>query len=605
MLRCAQRRLLPLTLTAAALVGSACGDDGDGLGSPDAGSPLPDAEIGDSGVVDAALDAAVDAGTDGSVAVDLGPPDSGEGAPDAGPDDAGAFACAFPQTVTGVLGEEVRVSLDTSTTELRPRDLGLLCGNTDPATRWAPQQIVAYEVPGTGPVAVRFSARNAGTSPNFDTVIQVRRGDCSRPPPFEDGRFPAPTCFEDATENLTAPDFRSEGAVQVSGGETLYFVVTGFSGGQVREFDDRGPVTLSITTTENAPPTLISAEPFVFGQDVLIRLRGDDPQDNVRGAILNFRAGGQVLDIYGVGTTDPDVAAIVFDARPGEVRNHVRRPQLPFMLLSTPPPGVEGIFEIDAAQAGLNPALGDFLRNGNIPQIGIRLFDDAYAVSSELVVNVELNGRRVGFGESCAAALCETPYACEAGVCAASALAQTVCDPANIIDSGLVATSTSYASQQLTVTVPAGVGGFGTPSCVADGTAAGREVVLSVDVASTGRFDLVASTDTDVTAGRDTIAYLRTDCLDPRTEVPGACNDDIEAGNDTSAFTVEDIAAGTYFLVIEPSTTSGTMRAFDVGVDLALRPIVADGEACDPAEVLSRCEVGTCQGPAGAETCQP
>jgi hypothetical protein len=602
MLRCAHHRLLTVPLTVL-FFASACGDSGgSGLDPTDAGTGDSDAQAGDVGAP-VANDGSTDASADASVAVDLGVPDGGapDAALDAGPEDAGAFACAFPQTVTGVLGQEVSVSLDTSTTDLRPRDLGLLCGNTDPATRWAPQEIVAYEVPGTGPVAVRFSARNSGTPTTFDTVIQVRRGGCTSPPPLENGRFPSPTCFEDATENLQSPDFRSEGAIQATGGETLYFVVTGFSGGQVPQLEDRGPVTLTITTTENEAPTLTDATPFVFGQDVLIRLNGDDPDDNVRGAIINFRINGQIADIYGAGTTDGDISAIVYDGRPGEVRNHVRRPQIPLMLPVAPPPGVDGIFDIDAQQAGLDPTLGDFIRGAGIQQLGIRVFDDAYAISEERVVDVVLNGQRVGYGESCAAAICQEPYLCEADVCSAAPLAQTICDPANIVDSGLSGTSTV---SQVTVTVPAGSGGFGTPSCVPPGTSAGREAVLSVEIPATGRFDLRATTDTDVTNGRDTILYLREDCIDPRTEVAGACNDDIGGGNDTSAFTIEDIAAGGYSLVVEPSATGATIRAFDVGIDLRLRPIVGEGEACDPAEVESRCDVGTCQGSAGAETCQ-
>ena len=591
--------LIPLIL----VTSPACDDDGagEGPGLRDAGTGgAPDAGLDDLGASsDGGLDASMDAGGPDAGEIDAGTPDAG--VPDTGLPDMGAFACDIPQLVTGVLDEQAQISFDTSASELRPRDLGLLCGNTDPATRWAPQQIVAYEVPGTGPVAVRFSARNPGTSTLFDTVIQVRRGGCEMPPPLADGRFPSPSCFEDSSENTQSPDFRSEGAVQATGGETLYFVVTGFSGGQAPQLDDQGMVNLTITPTANEPPTLDDATPFVFGPDVIIRMDGGDPDGNVRGAIINFRRGGQILDIYGAGTTDPDVSAIIFDERPGELRNHIRRPQIPLALPAAPPPSGDGRFEIIAADVGLNPAIGTFMQNSSIEQIGIRVFDDAYAISEERVVDVSYDPPRVGFGQSCAVDFCAEPYVCEADICSASPLAQLTCDPANLVGGGLSGTSTV---SEVVVSIPPGDPAFGTPSCVQEGRAEAAETAVSIDVPSTGRYDFVASTDTDVTAGRDTIMHLREDCLDPRTEVAGACNDDISATNDRSAIEVRDIAPGAYFLIVEFTAFGPLNRAFDLGLDLQLRPIVGEGEACDPEGLASRCDVGVCEGPAGAETCQ-
>lgn len=590
---------------------AACGDDGgDGLGGADASGQ--NGELTDAGAdasADADLDGAVDAdaGADATVGIPDADatPSEDAGVPDAdaaAPEDAGAFACAFPNVVTGVLGQSVDVALDTSSTDLRPRDLGLLCGNTDPAVRWAPQAIVQYEVPGTGGVAVFFTTRNSGTAANFDTVIQVRR-DCASPPPFEDGRFPEPTCFEDSTANTSSPDFRSEGTVQATGGETLFFVVTGFSEGIVPGLDDRGPVTLRITPEANEPPTLTGAVPFVFGNDVYVRLSGTDPDDNVRGAIMNFRVNGAVLDIYGAGTNDPNISALIFDPAPGEVRNAIARPQIPLFLTAPPPSGVEGEWNLEDSRVNLTPTLGSFLASG-IQQVGIRLYDTSYALSAEQVVNVVFNAQRVGYGEDCAADLCEQPYLCESNVCSATTVAQNACDPANVIDSGLVATSTAYASQQTTVRVPPGLGGFGTPSCVAAGNAAAREVVVGVSVPAAGRYDLLASTDTDVTGTLDTIISLRTTCLDPRTEVPDGCSDNISGSNRASAIAILDAAPGDYFLLVEPAGTSGSIQARDVGIDFELRPVVGAGAQCDPAGVTSRCDVGTCTADGNLFTCQ-
>ncbi|MEM9114050.1 MAG: hypothetical protein AAGD10_10870 [Myxococcota bacterium] len=594
MMRCARQS--SLSIFALLLFATACGDSPGDLGPADAGTGENPEDMGVVGLPDASTDLGPDASMDMGMVMDAGTPDLGT--PDMGRPDAGAFACDLPQVVTGVLNETIQVSFDTSATELRPRDLGLLCGNSDPATRWAPQQIIAYEVPGNGPVAVRFSTRNAGTSTNFDTVVQVRRGSCDAPPPLEDGRFPAPSCFEDATESLQAPDFRSEGAIQAAGGEILYFVVTGYSGGTVPQLDDQGAVTLDITPTSNEPPRLDDASPYIFGQDLFIRLNGDDPDGNVRGAILNFRIGGQVADIYGIGTADGNVSAIVFDQRPNEVRNYVGRPQVPFMLPSAPPPGVDGVFVLDAQVVGLNPTLSQFIQNAGIQQLGVRVFDDAFAISEERIVDVILNGRRADFGESCVSAICAEPFVCEADVCGPGAAAQMACDPMNVIDAGLSDTS---SVSEVMVRIPFGAGAFGTPSCVAPGTAEAAEAVLAVEIPAAGRFDLLATTDNETTGTRDTIMYLRQNCVNPQSQL--ACNDDIEQGNDASAVEVLDILSGTYFLIVEPARRTPLTQSIDLGVDLRLRPVVGQGQACDPAELLSRCEVGSCQGAAGAETC--
>lgn len=599
MLRCSYRS--SLTLPVLLFAASACGDDPDDLGPTDAGGGgNPDATMFERDM--GAPDAGTDTGEDGGVAVmDAGPPDLGEpdlGQTDMGPPDAGAFGCAFPEPVTGVLDQTAEVMLDTSATELRPRDLGLLCGNTDPATRWAPQQIIAYEVPGSGPVAVRFSARSQGTSTLFDTVIQVRRGACASPPSFQNGRFPSPTCFEDSTGNVQQPDFRSEGAVQVTGGETIYFVVTGFSGGQVPQLEDEGPVTLSITPSVNEPPTLTTAEFLVFASDVFIPLTGSDPENNVRGAIINFRVGGQIADIYGIGSSDGDVSIIVFDELPGEVRNHIARPQLPVMVNGTPPPGVEGFLELRADTVGLNPALGTFVRNARVDQVGLRLYDDAYALSNELVVDVDLNAQVPTFGDACTV-LCEEPYECNAGTCGPNPVAQAACDPMNTVDGGLSATSTASL---VAVTIPAGSGGFGAPSCVPRSGTVSGEGVIDITIPSTGRFDLLATTETPITGNLDTFMYLRSDCVDPGSEL--ACNNNIASANRASAISVQDIAPGQYALVVELLIPNPLTIPDEVGVDLRLRAIVGEGDACDPSGVVTRCEVGTCQGTAGAETCE-
>lgn len=604
MMQCVQKALVPLLLCS--LAGFACGDDsGDGLGGRDAGAE--DADAGLSGDVDSgsgdlpdarpdvgAPDAEPDAGIE-----DLGPEDTGTV-------DAGAFACAFPETLEGVLDGQVEITVNTAEGDLRPRDLGLLCGNTDPATQWAPQRIVAYEVPGTGGIAVSFSARRVGTPTNFDTVIQVRR-DCDSPPRFEDGRFPALTCFDDSGVNPNAPDVRSEGTIQAQGGELLYFVVTGFSGGgPVPNSIDEGPVQLRISATANEPPQLTEATAFVNGNDVIIRLDGDDADGNVRGAIMNFRIDGQLLDIYGSGNPDRDASTLIFDVASGELDNYLKRPPTPLLFDAFPPSSVQGNFELLASQITLNPPLGGFISSNGISQLGLRLYDTAFAVTDEVLADVVVGAGFVGYGEACDAALCEEPLACDMGICGASAIGQTTCSATNVIESGLAPNPGEYAATTIGAQIPSGPGGFVAPSCVSDDSAAGAEVVVSVTVPAGGAFDLVADTDNATTGTTDTLVHVRSDCIDPRTEVVGSCNDDIDGSTSASAIELRDLAPGTYAVVVERWTTSPPVVPTDVGLDLALRPVVGQGETCDPAGVESRCAPGTgCQTVDMTSTCQP
>ena len=149
----------------------------------------------------------------------------------------------------------VSVSSDTSAGGPGPLDLGMTCGSlmVDPMMR-PPQLVVSYVVPGTGPRIVTLSTANAATLANFDTVVQVRR-ECMTAPTVREG-----TCFDDGAPPVTPPppvvDYRTQGRLPAMGGETLYFVVTGFATTMSMTHVAEGPFRLDITVSDPTVPTL-------------------------------------------------------------------------------------------------------------------------------------------------------------------------------------------------------------------------------------------------------------------------------------------------------------------------------------------------------------
>ena len=93
------------------------------------------------------------------------------------------------------------------------------------------------------------------------------------------------------------------------------------------------------------------------------------------------------------------------------------------------------------------------------------------------------------------------------------------------------------------------------------------------------------------TTGSDTVLHLRTDCLDPETEV--ACNDnsanvDVEAGSEISTV----LPTGVYSLVVDSEWGEGGEYRLDIRFGNACR------DQCDPID-----DEWDCQGPGGYRTC--
>ncbi len=447
-------------------------------------------------------------------------PDAGNPVPDAGPPDAGPpLACTDPTPLDAVRGDTVSVMFNTSMTETRPRDLGLQCGNVEAELRWAPQEVVALSVPGTGPVAVELDTVFEGdTDMDFNTVLQVRTT-CEQVP---QGIFP-PTCFDDVSQT----EFRSRGSFMANGGETYYVIVTGYSRPPAEQGTvDHGRVRLDVTLRENSPPTVTSNSPFWLAlHDVVADVSGNDPDDPAMGVAMNFYDASGLLDIYGDGqaTEDGDAFIAFFDPAPTTGDFDAR------------------VMVLGAIQANL----ATYLRNVRATRARLRVFDTAYAQSEP--IDVDIREAATGLGESCDSDhLCRPQMSCVSGICAAAGAVGSACTGAIHLDvqpDGVPVTRTGSTG--------AGVGRFA-PSvdCVADPAGAlGAEAVYSVTVPDGVTANLTATTALAGTGSTDTILYLRSACADWGAELD--CNDDRGGSDRRSAISASHLGPGTYYLFVE------------------------------------------------------
>lgn len=502
-------------------------------------------------------------GCDGEPEVDAGMPDAGS-LPDAGP----TFTCESTTQVMGVLGGIVSAEFDTSMVAEEPRDLGYTCGNPSAETRWAPQAVVELAIPGTGPVAVRFSTVNEITPNNFNTVVQVRR-DCRLVP---DDAFP-PLCV-DAVDPPN--EWRSQGAFEAMGGETVWVVVTGYGDADMRMpgLVDRGPVRIDFEVAENRAPTLEAAEMILVGDDLRIDVTGMDVDGNVNQVVVNFYDAGGLIDLYGTGA-------------PTELNTLFAIP------LTDPAPSGASFTAgawLRSVPNDMRTQLGEFLVGRNANMARVILLDTLAGASAPMMVPL-VPASFVGFGDACSLSeRCSSGYVCgPSNTCVASPEAMALCTSAR--DAMLPA----FTDEAVTVRLSGSTGiddGLLDPlsGCVTLEESRGPESIYEVDVA-TGPFDLLVSTDLPVTGRTDTVVYVRSDCGDPSSEL--ACNDDLGPSDVQSQLELMDLAAGTYFVVVEQVLGARPERGSHA-VEITARPVLGTGAACDDAGVLNRCAAGPC-----------
>ncbi|MFO0711556.1 MAG: hypothetical protein U0353_17015 [Sandaracinus sp.] len=464
------------------------------------------------------------------------------------------------------------VSVTGSTFGIGPGalELGAGCNLGAMPDERAGQVVVRYVVPGTGPREVRFSTANDGTAIEFDTKIQVRRGDCTATPSTATG-----TCFDRGMEVPTPPppviDDRALGVVVATGGETLYFVVTGFGlrgtsfGGHVYE----GPFQLDISVADPTLPTLSTvsvAHVVRDGSDyAMLALTGDDAGGDVEGAYVTLLDGtGTAIDVDGSGTVDAadDVDVSFF----GDARS-----MSPIALNE------------DSA------LLGGELVSTHAARARVRLYDSVGNVSAPLTVDVA-EATEVHFGDVCDAThVCVPTLLCTAGHCAADPEIARLCGLSSALS---LAGTPPHGSASSEIPIgpallprPFGCGGLGAES-------------LHDITVPTGAWDLIASTANAGTAtDLDTVVYALATCEDVSSGPPTpdsiahACADD-QGDERRAVLEVRDIAPGPYTIAVVGFLTSTMTRPYQL--DVSLRPVLATGASCDPMGVENRCAAGDC-----------
>lgn len=478
--------------------------------------------------------------------------------------------CADPLEATLVVGETVSVNVDTRYGEAGPLALGGGCGGMPlPAMRPA-QVVVAVQIPGTVARLVELSLVNDATTPTWDTIVEVRRNECSvAPPAGPPGPFgPTPTCFDDTNDPMTGiPDPRSSGAFAAMGGETVHVVVTGFgSGAAIPDRMPTGMGRLDLTLGDEVePPTLTAATVSVNPEVSMLALTGGDANGDASGVRVTWLdAASMAVDING----DTRVDALDDSTFPLD-------------------PSVTGMTSFTTTVT--DPFLATRLEGRMVARARIVLTDATGLESAPLTVDATVV-TLAAFGEMCdAMRVCRAPLVCTAGTCQASPEATAACAAAT----ALTLTGTPATTSVMGM-LAAGPSALFTGSC--GSTMGGPEALYTVTVPA-GTWDLLVSTANPGTPmDTDTVLYARRTCADPRSEA--ICVDD-DMGL-RSRFTLLDAAPATYTVFVERYGGVPAMTSITYELTATLRPVLAAGAACDPMGVMNRCSTGAC--PAGG-TC--
>ncbi|MCC7538581.1 MAG: hypothetical protein IT379_20320 [Deltaproteobacteria bacterium] len=564
-----------------ALAGVACGDDdGGSMTTPDAGpdmiTPPPPRDMGPP----------VDMGP----RPDMGPPvDMGPRPDMAMPPPGDLPTCDEPLVVEGRIGLATAM-VDTTGGGAPADDFGacqtylddLAESGFEIGARRA-QAVIAYEVPGTGSVGIEFTTSNPGTTLT-DSIVEVRTGASC-----DDGA--AAECFDDTAMD----DFLSTGTVSAMGGDTIYFIVSGFPYGMKPDGAvTEGTIQITFTAAMNAAPTLTgltAAQTFPAGGDplVTITMMGGDPDGNAAGAEIELLdAMGAVIDIDGDGVGDEnDIITGPFDD-----------------------PGVDGMMTFTATVT----LTGDAAEFGGA-QVRARIVDAFDSTSSQMTAMI--TGLSAGPGEACDMDTpCRMPAVCAAGTCRLPAEFGEMCDmviacaPPNVCTAGTCqatpeATAACAAAAPITLDAMSSGMAMGTlmpgdglfeGSCSATG---GTEALFTVTIPA-GMHDLVADTavlGTDEMA--DTVVYIRSTCADSREMAEVACSDDEEDTRGRAAF--ENATAGTYTIFVEDFNGVEAMMTTPFALRVYLRPVLGAGAACDDMGLANRCSTGPC----AMGTCPP
>ncbi len=483
---------------------------------------------------------------DGNVEVDAGTPDGSMMLPDAEtPDssmpmpDVPAGACSDARVIALTAGEQ-QITGDT-TDASADRTLSEGCGGEPTG-----QELLAFQVPGSGQVGVRFSLATDPT--DFDTTVEVRPGGCDD--------VTEALCFDD----VSLFEVRSEGLFLAEGGETVYVVVTGY------DAESFGPWAMNVTVVPNPEaPVLTSGTALRVDETRLdIALVGTDADGDVTSYLVTF------LDEAGM------AIGIDTDEDPGTPD------QTEFNL------GFSDDLTGQTSFTGRSRLgrLDEITELAAAASVRVRLLDtfglesDALTLTIDDVTESALGGPCVD-GES----ICADAFVCVDGSCAIPAATETACEAATVV------TLTAGTPSVQSASIEAGDGALAA-SC---GDTVGDEVLYRVTVPE-GDFDLVVTTvraANDI-ASIDSVVYVQSVCGDPSSEGEAGCNDDVDAEAEDFRSTVEllDVAPGTYTVGVE--SYGGVSEATTIELAITLRSVVAVGASCDMTGVANRCDAGSC-----------
>jgi hypothetical protein len=522
-----------------------CGDDG-GTTPP----PGNDAMMGDGGD---------DAGPDGSD--DTGPE------PDAGPTVMLA-TCEMPDEIDGD-------SAGIDTTGGRPGllPLGQDCGSE--AAPSAPQHVFSYTVPGEGLVGVTVNAATEGTDDDFDTVIEVRRGNCRTPD--------SQRCFDDASMS----DFRSAGEFAAMGGEEVFIIVTGFTNSEVGEHE--GLVEIELSTRAVNAPVITAGEARNFGKRLEFRVSGTDADSDPLGLLVTLLdADDQPVDLNGNGMAGDDALVPALQSDIAEMDEYS------FVALR---------------RQGFGEDLAMMIDDLGVTKARLVMVDALFLSSEPFDVDlVEFTDAFLGDECTGETTVCFAGLECnDGGTCDATEAATTACDGATAIAIEMPPTTEPF-THVATGTLEPGAGepGFEAPCS----TTPGKEALYTIEVpalpAPVVGYDLEVRTDAgDSTTEDDTVIHLRNECVDPRDLE--LCGDDITPPMGSMDFDLRslvlasEIEPGTWTIVVEQWGAPMTALEYDLSVKLT--PVLEAGTACDPAGEDNRCITGAC--PAGESVCPP
>jgi len=511
-----------------------------GGGNTDTDSGMTDMDGGVTGDPDSGTNTGdPDSGTN------TGDPDSGTntGDPDSGTNTG--EACEGARTIALEMGEQTI----TGNTTGMSSDLTLGCA--DPNAH----EVLALTVPGTGPKGIVFSLAIDGTSEDFDTIVEARVGSCES--------STEPMCYDDI-ESFFNYDVRSQGLIMADGGQTINFIVTGYSEADV------GAWAAAIEVADATPPTFTGGEVLrVAGARYDFLIDGGDADGDAIGIRYTF------LDESGaaIGVDYDD------DGSPDQSE-------------------FDWYFDQDlSGETSFNGALvrdeDSTLVAGTITatQVEIAVLDRFGLTSSSMTLPVR-DVTEVGLDQPCGTdAVCVDGLECASGTCALPADVVAACTTA----AASARTLTPGSEETFSATLELGSGLF-RGSCSDTGGAEHLYVVtVPAPVAPAVGYDLIATTANDGTDPEtDTIVYVQSACGDPSTEL--VCADDISYPDDArSTAVLEDAAAGDHTVIVELWEGVDASASYQLGV--SLRPVLGAGEACDPTGAENRCSTGAC--PAG------